>query len=774
MSDAHCVSGIRARASRDIHPLSPGVGAPQARRSEPNGIAPLHVRLLGGFCIERSDVGQAVSDWPRRSAKTLIKLLAVQPGHSLHREQVIDVLWPKVNAESALNSLGKALHVARRALQPGLPRRQDSAYLRLADGMLVLSTDHAVVDTDQFEQLAEDALRRREISVYEAAFAAYGGELLPEDRYESWCSERRTALAELHIRLLLGMAEGLERRGSYSEATERLRDVLQQDPTREAIHRQLMRLYAWMGAPDQAIRQFHSCEAVLRHELDLTVQPETISLYDEILASRLPLQQSGRDRANGNGNGNGNGNVSQSSPVHAAANGCPFVARERVIQHMFGQLMQRDGEQPGMIVVSGETGVGKTRLLDEFASQASARGAITLCGGRGAHAEQFACGAFAVALEDYAANRSEAERTELARAYPALARFVPSLGAGIPLPAPAPDLRDYYLDLFPSIVQFLMDLARTKPVLLVLGDLHEADAVGLDLIKYLAHLAVGTPLLMVGALRDPDIEADAYLSQMIEAMTRERLWLRIDLHCLSRQATDQLVQAVLPGAHVKDETLAQIHAQSRGNPLFVRELVEGMSAHDSPVAADEGCQDLSWLAARLPTRGRILIGMRLALMDEPLRRVLGLAAAVGATEISLSQLRAGAAALKPPVDIPVLFDALDRALRLRLLEERGEGYAFRHPVVRAALYDCLPRHRRDELRAALTTPDGRSARSIDCLPGLLLPAQFPRLEERWNTCSPVWPRKAEEIRPGRLHRDVLAVVPGHPRPPRLRASWHKE
>jgi DNA-binding SARP family transcriptional activator len=679
------------------------------RYSGPDAIAPLHVRLLGGFCIERSDVGQAVSDWPRRSAKTLIKLLAVQPGHALHREQVIDVLWPKVNAESALNSLGKALHVARRALQPALPRRQDSAYLHLADGMLVLNTKHVGVDADEFEQLAEDALRSREIAAYDAAFTAYGGELLPEDRYESWCSERRNALAELHIQLLLGVAEALERRGSYSEAAERLRDVLQQDPSREAVHRQLMRLYAWMGAPDQAVRQFHSCEAILRQELDLPPQPETISLCDEILASRSPLQRAGRHRVNGHGD------LGRSSPVHAAANGCPFVGRERVIRHMFGQLMQRDGEQPGMIVISGETGVGKTRLLDEFAMQASARGAVTLCGGRGAHADQFVCGAFAVALEDYAANRSEAERTEIARAYPGLARFVPSLGAGIPFPAPAPDLGNYYLDLFPSIVQFLMDLARTKPVLLVLGDLHEADAVGLDLIRYLAHLAVGTPLLLVGALRDPDIEADAGLRQMIEAMTRERLWLRIDLHCLSRQATDQLVNAMLPSAHVSDDTSAQIYAQSRGNPLFVRELVDGMNAYGSPVTADEGCQDLSWLAARLPARRRILIGMRLALMDEPLRRVLGLAAAVGATEISLNQLRAGAAALEPPVDIPVLFDALDRALRLRLIEERGEGYAFRHPVVRAALYDCLPRHRRDELRAALAAPGGKSVRSIDCL-----------------------------------------------------------
>jgi len=709
MSDAQSLWSVPAQAPQDTLPLPPGAGAGQMRYSGPDAIAPLHVRLLGGFCIERSDVGQAVSDWPRRSAKTLIKLLAVQPGHALHREQVIDVLWPKVNAESALNSLGKALHVARRALQPALPRRQDSAYLHLADGMLVLNTKHVGVDADEFEQLAEDALRSREIAAYDAAFTAYGGELLPEDRYESWCSERRNALAELHIQLLLGVAEALERRGSYSEAAERLRDVLQQDPSREAVHRQLMRLYAWMGAPDQAVRQFHSCEAILRQELDLPPQPETISLCDEILASRSPLQRAGRHRVNGHGD------LGRSSPVHAAANGCPFVGRERVIRHMFGQLMQRDGEQPGMIVISGETGVGKTRLLDEFAMQASARGAVTLCGGRGAHADQFACGAFAVALEDYAANRSEAERTEIARAYPGLARFVPSLGAGIPFPAPAPDLGNYYLDLFPSIVQFLMDLARTNPVLLVLGDLHEADAVGLDLIRYLAHLAVGTPLLLVGALRDPDIEADAGLRQMIEAMTRERLWLRIDLHCLSRQATDQLVNAMLPSAHVSDDTSAQIYAQSRGNPLFVRELVDGMNAYGSPVTADEGCQDLSWLAARLPARRRILIGMRLALMDEPLRRVLGLAAAVGATEISLNQLRAGAAALEPPVDIPVLFDALDRALRLRLIEERGEGYAFRHPVVRAALYDCLPRHRRDELRAALAAPGGKSVRSIDCL-----------------------------------------------------------
>ena len=659
--------------------------------SGPGTVPLLHVRLLGGFCVERADADWTVSGWQRRSAKTLTKLLAVQPGHVLHREQIIDILWSGVNAESALNSFGKALHAARRALEPGLPRRRDSAYLCLADAMLALNTKHVVVDMDWFERLAEDALRRRDVGAYQAALTAYGGELLPEDRYESWCAERRGALAELRVRLMLGLAEAHERGGAYNEAADGLRDVLQHDPTREAVHRQLMCLYAQMGTPDQAVRQFHVCQAVLRRELDLAPQPETIALFNEMLAGGLapwPAEPGWIPVPPG----------PRRSPPVRTADGHPFVGRERVIECMCGQLTRCDETRAGMIVVSGETGVGKTRLLEEFAVRAMKQGAVTLCGGRGGHASQFACGPFAVALEDYAANQPEAERAELARQYPALTRFVPSLGVGLPLQAAAPDLRDYHLDLIPAIVHFLTDLARTKPVLLVLGDLNEADDVGLDLIRYLAHLAVRMPLLQVGALRDPDIEAGAGLRQMIEAMTRERLWLRIDLHCLSRWATGQLVHAMLPGTALSEQTLAEIYAQSRGNPLFILELVDAISSHGPP---DQGSVPF---ATHLQARTRALTAMRLALMDEPLRRMLELAATADAAEISLSQLRAGAAALEPPVAVSVLSDALDRALRMHLLEERDEGYAFRHPVVRSALYDLLPRHRRDEFHAALAAP----------------------------------------------------------------------
>jgi DNA-binding SARP family transcriptional activator len=673
----------------------PRADAPEAWPCESDAIPLLRLTLLGGFSVERADAGQAVSGWPRRSAKTLTKLLAVHPGHALHREQIIDTLWPGADAESALNSLGKALHAARHAMEPQLPRRKDSAYLRLTDGMLVLNTENVTVDADQFEQLAEGAFRRQEIEAYEDALAAYSGELLPEDRYEHWCSERRSVLAELHIRLLVGVGEALELQGAYDDAADRLRNVLQRDPTREAVHRQLMRVYARMGTPDQAVRQFHLCEDVLRRELDLAPQPETVSLYGEILARRLSRRPSRPGRAD----------LSRSSPAQASSVH-PFVGRERVIERVCGQLARREETQPGMIVLSGEAGVGKTRLLEELAKRAREQDAVTLCAGRGAQAGQFACGPFAVALEDYAASRSEAERIELARIYPPLTRFVPSLGLGSPPLTATPDLRDYHLDLIPSIVQFLTDLARTKPVLLVLGDLQEADDVGLDLIRYLAHLAVRVPLLMVGALRDPDVEVGAGLRRMIEAMTRDCLWLRIELHGLSRRATDQLVRAMLPGIHVSNSILTEIYAQSRGNPLFVRELVDGVRSQGGRAMANGSLQDSSWLAGRLQTRTRALTSMRLALMDDPLRRVLGLAATADSTEITLNQLRVAAAALEPPMAVPVLFDALDRALQMHLLEEGPEGYAFRHPIVRAALYECLPRHRRDEFQTA----HGRSPR----------------------------------------------------------------
>lgn len=676
------------------------------------GVPLLRVRLLGGFRVEHADVAGAVSDWQRRSAKTLTKLLATYPGHALHREQILEVLWPGVEVESALNSFAKALHAARHAFEPHLPRRKDSAYLRLTDAMLALNTEHVVIDADKFEQLAGDALRNQDATAYESALAAYGGELLPEDRYADWCAERRGYLAELRVRLLVGLAEALENQGACNEAADHLRTALGQDPTREMVHRRLIRLYAEMGIPDQAVRQYQICEDVLRRELDMAPQPETVSLYHNILGSRVLRQSSVADRDTSMADRNRTVvNLHRPADTEAALVK-PFVGRDRVIEQLWGQLA-RGQRRAGMTLLTGEAGIGKTWLMEEFAARAGRQGAAVLWSGRGAHAKQFACGLFAVALEGYVASRPEAERNTLARRYPALARFVPSLGiSGEPMPSPG----DYYLDLIPAIVRLLTDLGRRQPVLLVLNDLHDADPLSLDLVRYLAHLAAQRPWLMVGAVREEEVEAGSELRRMIEATMREHLCLKIDLHCLSRQDCDQLVRAMLPGRRVGDELVEEIYKRSGGNPLFIGELVREMRQCGELVLARGGWHESSWVAARVPARVRALTATRLASMDETLRRVLGLTAASGATEISMGKLRAAAAALEPPVSDAALLDALDGALQMRLLEERKSGYAFRHPLVRSALYEDLSRHRRDQFHAALAARPGRNPRPLAVSP----------------------------------------------------------
>ncbi len=265
-------------------------------------------------------------------------------------------------------------------------------------------------------------------------------------------------------------------------------------------------------------------------------------------------------------------------------------------------------------------------------------------------------------------------------------------------------------------MRLLTDLGRKQSVLFVLGDLHAADPFSLDLLGYLAQLAVRRPWLMAGAVREEEVAPGTRLWLMIEATMRGSLGRRIDVDCLSRTDCDQLVRALLPGGRASEPLLEQIYARSQGNPLFVGELLREMRERGDPAPSTGNWDETSLTAARVPARVRALAAMRMSALDESLRRVLGLAAAAAATEISLNELRAGAAALEPPVSEAELLSALDRALQLRILEERKIGYAFRHPLVRSAVYEGLSRHRRDQLHAALATPLGSNARRLAVSP----------------------------------------------------------
>jgi non-specific serine/threonine protein kinase len=173
----------------------------------------VRVWLLGGFRVSVGSRSIGEQGWRLRKARSLLKVLALSPGHRLHREQAMELLWPDLRQEAALNNLHYALHVARRTLEPSALASSSAAssaasrYLHLWDERLALCPDSPLwVDVDAFEEAAATARHTLEPAAFRAAIDLYAGELLPHDRYEPWVEERRAELQGLYLSLLLEVA----------------------------------------------------------------------------------------------------------------------------------------------------------------------------------------------------------------------------------------------------------------------------------------------------------------------------------------------------------------------------------------------------------------------------------------------------------------------------------------------------------------------------------------------------------------------------------------
>jgi predicted ATPase/DNA-binding SARP family transcriptional activator len=257
--------------------------APAAGRQD------LRIQVLGGLCVWTGARPVEAAAWRRRKAAGLLKLLALAPGHRLHREQVQDALWPDLDPQTAANNLHRTLHHVRQALEPDRPREAPSAYLHLDGPAVALrAPDTLWVDAVAFEAAAAAAQRTRDPAAWEQALALYTGELLPDDRYEDWAAPRRETLSQLHLRLLRGLAAIREAAGDVAGAVDTLERVLVASPADEAAHVALMRLYAAAGSRAQALRQYERLREALRQELDTTPDPATDALYERIRAGGEP------------------------------------------------------------------------------------------------------------------------------------------------------------------------------------------------------------------------------------------------------------------------------------------------------------------------------------------------------------------------------------------------------------------------------------------------------------------------------------------------------
>jgi DNA-binding SARP family transcriptional activator/pimeloyl-ACP methyl ester carboxylesterase len=222
----------------------------------------VEISLLGEFRVLVD--GRPVPDtaWNRRDATSLVKLLALKPQHRLHREQVIDALWPDLTVDEAVPRLHKAAHFARKAID-----RPDAVVLR-GEMVALLPGTAATVDVEGFEKAAADALADESPEAAAAVLDRYPAEPLPDDLYAEWVGPPRDYLVGLRRQLL--------------RQAGRWREMAALDPVDEEASVHLMRELAASGDRRGALRQFETLDRALRRELGSPPGAEATLLRDEL------------------------------------------------------------------------------------------------------------------------------------------------------------------------------------------------------------------------------------------------------------------------------------------------------------------------------------------------------------------------------------------------------------------------------------------------------------------------------------------------------------
>ncbi|GAA0659193.1 hypothetical protein GCM10010193_07490 [Kitasatospora atroaurantiaca] len=244
----------------------------------------LRIQLLGGFRVQVGPREIADGEWRLRKARSLVKLLALAPGHRLLREQVLDALWPDLDPEAGANQLRKVLHETRRTLDP-----DPAATYRYLESGEQLRLRRAVtwVDVEAFEAAALLARRTADPAAYDLAIELYGGDLLPEDRYAEWAVEREETLRAEYLGLLVELGRLLEARAEVDRAAAALRRALAADPLHEEAAVALMRVYALAGRRHEALHEYDRLRAALEREFTAAPGPAAERLREQILTGQV-------------------------------------------------------------------------------------------------------------------------------------------------------------------------------------------------------------------------------------------------------------------------------------------------------------------------------------------------------------------------------------------------------------------------------------------------------------------------------------------------------
>ncbi len=606
---------------------------------------------------------------PRRQTRGLIFLLAslLRP---FPREQLCYLFWENSPEAVARRNLTRLLTHLRLELP-------DPELLLTYDDEVTLDPQRVWSDTVHFEQLCntQDPFHRynaihEAVELYQRPFL-YGFTIPNNSEFDNWTSQRRRTCEQMCLKVLEELLESCTRQGDFLKAIEYARRYLTIDELAEHIHRRLIELYQSSGNRSAALRQFEICTTILERELGVQPMDETRQVYQAVLRGERSWSV-----------------ASPPQPAWSTLPGLnlPLIGREDALEEL-KQAYQACLQNRGRIVlISGEAGIGKSRLVEDFAARLQDNAMILASSG----SPEGQTMPYQVIIEALRPVLRAAPLTmelppawlsEASHLFPELCNYYPDL----PSPAPGPSelVRSR---IWESLRQMLFSLASGPlPLVLFLDNLQWVDSTTLDWLVYLGRqlkqpLSPWRPPLIVAAYNPYQGQS---LEQLRLHLQREAVIHEIVLPGLERQHILEILSYYVDSAEHVFEFAGRLQQATGGNPFFITEILRAM-LETGQFEGDLGkLRDLP-----LPASVQHAINMRLSQLSAMARQVLEASSVLKpGFVLDLVQHTAGRQAIET-------LNVLEELTARNLLVEQEGRFSFHHHLIRNVIYQDLSYWRR--------------------------------------------------------------------------------
>jgi adenylate cyclase len=376
-----------------------------------------------------------------------------------------------------------------------------------------------------------------------------------------------------------------------------------------------------------------------------------------------------------------------------------MVGRGRELASLLSGLDYAASRCGGLFLISGEPGVGKTRLANEVASAAHAKQMSLLIGHCSEHDEAVAYLPFVEILENFVDRAPDPDslRTALGDQGPELARLLPKLKSILPELPPPLDLPPAQArrHLFNCFFDFVGRIASQQPMLMVLEDLHWADDSTLSLLDHLTQRLSDLPLMVIGTYRDADMNLTRGLAKTLEDLLRGRLATRVRLKGLPRDGVAAMLDS-LSGKSAPAVVVGEVFAETEGNPFFVEELFRHLEEENLLYdSAGQFRSELQIAELDAPPTVRLVVARRLARLSDLTQKMLATAAVIGrlfSFEILQSSSGADADSILEHVE-----EAEKAGLVFSVADSPKARFEFSHELIRQSVLAALSAARRERL-----------------------------------------------------------------------------